>query len=168
MRKENDIQKKEEQQLLNEFYKKLLASNANTIGFWLLAGLMETFHLISMMVPYQEALLDKAYFTLPLAFGMLGTMLYLRPYCVVTEDGKQQRISEKLKYLPINRKELRRILVKRLFFFVLKIFPVLAAVQLLFAWFAFHSLCIGNFLHILILGFLWPFLAGLPFAAAQK
>lgn len=153
---------REEQKKVRAFYKNFLSWKAENVGMWIGAGLMETFFAISMMIPYQEIRLDKGVLAFPLMFGLLGPMLYLVPYRKFMEQQQWCNIYEKLKYLPIDKKEIRKMRAVYLFSFVGKIFPIVFVIQLLFSYWMFDEVTIQNIIYGILTGFVWPYLSNLP------
>lgn len=146
---------------LKYFFTNFGSVRADNIGFLLLAVLFEFFHGAAMMVPYQEVLYDRAVFLVPMATGAFGPALYLLPYFLVMEDGKGISITEKLKYLPVDVRDIRRLRIEKLAAFVCRLFPVFFCLQLLFSGLYFKEICIGNILYALFFGLVWPFLSNL-------
>ena len=100
-------------------------------------------------------------------FTLLGTMaitFYMQKYHTVTyEKNQTEAVGEKLRYMPIDRKENRRYLLGKLIAFLKKITIAGLIMQLGVALIAYHSISIWNILYILALTFVIPLVfCGLP------
>lgn len=158
----------DEQRKVRKFYKEFLSWKAENIGVWIGAGFIEVLFAVMMMIPYQEMLHDPGLFVFPVLFGWLGPMLYLKPYQTFAEGQQQCSIYEKIKYLPIDLKEIRKMRVVYLASFVGKIFPIMMILQLLCAYWSFKEITIANIIYAIGMGFVLPVLGNLPGAVIGK
>lgn len=152
-----------EQQKVRKFYKEFLSWKAESVGMWLGAGIVETMFVISMMVPYQEMKYDMGFVALPWTFGWLGAMLYINPYLIFREEQNSVSIYEKLKYLPIDYREIKKMRTIYLIKFVMKIFPAAFVCQIAFSYFLFQEITFENIVYAVLTGLIWPIASNLPY-----
>ena len=157
----------EEQKRVRKFYKTFLSWKAENIGMWIGAGFLEILFAISMMIPLQEIVYEPGLVTFPFLLSVLGAMLYIRPYQVFVEERQETSIYEKIKYLPIDIAEIRKMRVVYLVSFVGKIFPIVLILQLLFAHWYFE-ITLGNVIYAVIMGVVLPIIGNLPGALSGK
>lgn len=100
-------------------------------------------------------------------FLSIGVMLapwpvwiYLNRFLFITEEGKIYQMADKLKYLPVDRKELQRVHQGYLVHFLKIPFFCGMAAQLLSALIANHGLTVGNVICPLFIAGAYPFLIG--------
>ena len=153
---------KKEQQKVRAFYKEFLSWKAESIGQWIGAGFLEVLFGIMMMVPYQEMKEDNGFVVMPMLFGFLGAMLYIAPYLTCREEENQVSIYEKIKYLPVDYRQIQKMRVLYLIRFVAKIFPVLFLLQMATSYWS-KTLTAANLIYAILLGLVWPILRNLPF-----
>jgi hypothetical protein len=86
-------------------------------------------------------------------------VVYLHKYFTFAENGKNSRLLDKLIYLPVDIREIRRVRFCYLLKFQAKAFVPCLAVQLLFAaLFAADGIRPGNFLYAVWEAYLGPLL----------
>lgn len=154
---------KKEQQKVRAFYKEFLSWKAESIGLWIGAGFLEVLFGIMMMIPYQEMREDSGFVIMPMLFGFLGAMLYIAPYLTFREEGSPVSIYEKIKYLPVDYRQIQKMRIWYLIRFVAKIFPVLFLLQMATSYWS-KTLTAANLIYVILLGLVWPILSNLPFA----
>ena len=163
----------EEQKKVRKFYKELLGWKVDAIGTWIGAGMLVLFLLIGCSVPVQEMCfgatgeVDMMAWMMLLMFGPLAGFLYLRPYTSMTEvvytnRPKNVRIIDKLKYLPISLREIRKMKVIYLLKFYGKIVPFCMGLQILTSLYSYNEITWMNVLYILVMAFVWPVATNLP------
>lgn len=155
------MERKNEYELVKSFMKDYNSIRTDRMQYLMLAVIFELFHGAAMMIPYQEAALDGAVYLMPAMTGIFGPAFYLVPYFVTAEAGKQIEIGEKLRYLPVRTKCLKRLRIEKLAVFVCRIFPVFFCLQLLFSGLYYKEIRIGNILYAIFFGLVWPFLSNL-------
>lgn len=169
----------EEQKKVRKFYKDLLSWKAEAIGTWIGAGFLVLFMLIGCSVPAQEMMLllgedtDMMMWFMVLMFGPLAGFLYLRPYTSMTEmvyanNAKNVRIIDKLKYLPISLKEIRKMKVIYLMKFYGKIAPFCMGLQILTSLYSYNEITWKNVMYIFVMAFVWPVAVNLPMILAEN
>lgn len=156
-----------EQRKVRKFYKEFLSWSADNIGLWIAAGFMEAFYFGLMAIPYQEMLEEGAFIIFPLMCGFIGPYFYLQPYITFRENTESYSIYERLKYLPVDFREIQKMRTIYLAKFVLKIAPAMILVQLLTANFS-YEITIENVMYAVFFGLIWPFLTNLPIAWYSK
>lgn len=169
----------DEQRKVRKFYKDFQGWKLDTIGTWIGAGLMVMFMVISCAIPVQEMIeqqtgtVDGIAWIMVLMFGPLAGFLYLSPYTSVTEmvsagQAKSVRIIDKLKYLPIDLKEIRKMKIIYLIKFFAKIAPFCLLLQILTSVNTYGKITWVNVAYILVMAFLWPVLVNLPMILAER
>ncbi len=156
-----------QQQIIEKFYKELFAWKKDNTGMWLVVGLMETFTAIFMCFPYQVIIEDEGLYLIYL-MGLWGATYYIMPYVRFNECGKQKRISEKLKYLPVSFRELRRFCIKKLAIFCIRLTGIFLVLQLFFAIVSCGEVVLGNFGYPILFGLVLPFGVGLVSVWLEK
>lgn len=169
----------EEQRKVRKFYKDLHGWKVDTIGTWFGAGFLVMLMLVVCAIPVQEMLLEWKEeeefieWLMVLLFGPLAGLLYLRPYTSVSEmvytnQAKNVRIIDKLKYLPIDFKEIRKMKVIYLIKFFAKILPFALGLQMLTSIASYGEITWMNVAYILVIAFLWPVLTNLPMVLLER
>lgn len=157
-----------EQIKVRKFYKDFWSWKADNVGMWLGAGIIEVLFVIMMMIPYPEMQTDMSFVVLPLMFGFFGPMLYLVPYITFREGQNSVSIYEKLKYLPIDYREIKKMRVINLVFWVAKIFPIILICQLFFTYFGYGAIHVEDVIYTILMGLVWPIVSNLPYAWFSK
>lgn len=157
-----------EQLKVRKFYKEFLSWKADNVGMWIGAGIIEVLFVIMMMIPYPEMQADTGFVVLPLMFGFFGPMLYMFPYITFREGQNTVSIYEKLKYLPIDYREIKKMRLIKLVLFVVKIFPIILICQLFFCTFGFEMIRTEDVVYTILVGLVWPIVSNLPYALLGK
>ena len=163
----------EEQKKVRKFYKELQGWKPECIGTWIGAGFLVMFMLIGCAIPAQEMFagvsgdVDTFGWIMVLMFGPLAGFLYLRPYTSVTEmvytnQAKKVRIIDKLQYLPIDLKEIRKMKITYLLKFYAKIAPFCMLLQVLTSLYSYQEVTWVNVVYVLVMAFVWPVAVNLP------
>lgn len=169
----------DEQRKVRKFYKDFQGWKIDTIGTWIGAGFLVLLLVIACSIPAQEMLQGGSGDTgilgwiMALMFGPLAGFLYLNPYMSYTEmvstnQAKSVRIIDKLKYLPIDLKEIRKMKVIYLMKFFAKIAPVCLILQMLTSLYSYKEITWVNVVYILVMAFVWPVVANLPMILAER
>ena len=172
MNKEQKELQKVQQDLLRIFYKKYLDWKSDLkVGTWLGAGWIEFMFLIYTAIPFQE-LLEPSDLVLNLTIlGMTGAfapMVYLTPYISFKEEQKNCSVYEKLKYLPVNYREIQKMRMNYLVGFVGKMFPIALLLQMATSWFSYREISWKNIVYIIGVAFIFPILINMPIALWGK
>ncbi|MBQ9119008.1 MAG: ABC transporter ATP-binding protein [Lachnospiraceae bacterium] len=151
---------------VEEFFHEFLSWRAESVGTWIGCGFLELMFIIGVIVPVQEAEYELLLWA---AFmGVMGVIVYLRPYVNFVENGKGQRIYQKIKYFPVDLTEIRQFRIERLLRFTARIAIGIGLVHLLIAQFAYGGIILENILVVVGLGFLLPFGVGLLSVMVEK
>ena len=156
-----------EQRKVREFYKNLLSLSAENVGMWFVAGFFEFICFVMMAVPYQEMLEEGPLMVIPMMFGSFAAYFYLCPYLTFREGAKSVSIYERIKYLPVDYREIQKMRSIYLAKFVLKTFPAMLVVQLLTTLFS-YEITMANILYAVGVSLLLPLLINLPVAWFSK
>ena len=143
-----------EQNIIHKFYKELFSWSAADVGYKIVAGIFLFFHGCFMAFPYED--IKDFEILLVQCFAYMGYLMYITPYLQFVEKGKVTKLKEKLKYLPISRKQLLLYRLRKLLVFSLKLFAVYLLLQLFFTLVIYHKLTLGSFLYPLLCGFVFP------------
>lgn len=157
-----------EQMKVRKFFKEFWSWKAENVGMWLGSGIIEVLFGIMMMIPYPEIQADMGLVALPLMFGFFGPMLYMVPYITFREGQNTVSIYEKLKYLPIDYKEIKKLRLSKLVLFVAKIFPIIFICQLFFTYFGYGHIRTEDVIYAVLVGLVWPVVSNLPYAWFSK
>lgn len=152
--------------LLHNFYKELITWEVESIGTWMVAGLLLFAETPLFCIPWQEyggEQLDKMMGYMIVLLGCMGTFLYMRPYLYMREfsggdnvQRRQVRVVERLRYLPVDKKSILFFLWRKLFRLLLILGGIWLAMQCLVAGISCGGLTIGNFLYPISAGMLLP------------
>lgn len=154
---------KKQQETLQIFFTNFLSWDTGNIGQWIVTGIMEVVLGIFLWIPYQEMSKEGHDSIRVLLFPSLwGAMTYLLPYIQFTEDKRNKRVYEKLKYLPISLKELRYFRLKKLTVFCFKLFLIFLAGQLFFSAVFFHEITLANIAYPAFYGLILPLVINGP------
>lgn len=167
----------EEQRKIRKFYRDLQGDKSDTVGTWFGAGFLVVLMLIVCGVPVQEMASewkeDGVVCLMILLPGPLAGLLYLRPYTIVSEmvytnRAKNVRIMDKLKYLPVDFKEIRKLKVSRLFLFFAKILPLALGIQFLTGMISYGAITWENVVYVLAIAFVLPIAVNLPMVLMEN
>ena len=156
-----------EQMKVRKFYKEFLTWSADNIGMWIVAGVMEVFYFAMMAIPYVEMIEEGALALFPLVLGFAGPYFYLNPYLVFREDTKSYSIYERIKFLPVDFREIQKMRTIYLAKFVVKTAPAFILIQLLTTHFS-YGVTVESLVYAVLGGLVWPFLSNLPIAWYSK
>lgn len=156
-----------EQRKVRKFYKEFLTWSADNIGLWIAAGFFELLYCVLMMIPYQEMLEDKGFLVFVLLLGFAVPYFYLRPYITFRENTESYSIYERIKYLPVDFREIQKMRTIYLAKFVLKTAPIVILLQLIVSYCS-YEVTIANVVYAIFGGILWPFISNLPIAWFSK
>lgn len=155
---------------IEKYYDTLIAQGSAGLSpdivTYLILGIVMMILFIPVQAFFEEG--DQgALFAVAWCFTLLGTMVitfYMQKYHTVTyEKNQTEAVGEKLRYMPIDRKENRRYLFGKLIAFLKKITIAGLIMQLGVSLIAYHAVSIWNVLYILLLTFVIPLVfCGLP------
>jgi len=157
-----------EQEKIFVFYKEFWSWKAENIGMWIGAGILEVLFGIFMMIPYSEMQSDMGFVVLPMIMGFGGAAMYIAPYISFREGTETVSIYEKIKYLPIDYREVKKLRLKKLMQFVAKIFVVIFVFKLFFSTFGTEMIRSIDILYTILMGLVWPIVSAFPYAWFSK
>lgn len=162
----------EEQQMIRKFYKEFLSWKSENIGTWIGAGFVEMLFLISTMAPFQEVLgtsqTERNMIIMVAIFGWLAPLLYIMPYVTFKEEQKDCSITAKLKYLPVDIREIQKMRVTYLLKFVVKQFAVALVLQMLTSMYSYGEITWANVWYIVVAALVWPLVLNMPVAIVSR
>lgn len=121
--------------------------------------LFEVFITLCLCIPFslEES---KLFLGVGVMLAPWPVWIYLNRFLFITEEGKTYQMADKLKYFPVDRKELQRVHQGYLVHFLKIPFFCGMAAQLLTALIANHGLTVGNVICPLLIAGAYPFLIG--------
>lgn len=122
--------------------------------------LFEVLITLVMLIPYEKGDI-RMHAVCSLILAPWPVQMYLQPYLYVKEDGKLWGIYEKLRYLPIEKRELCRVRTEYLLRFLRIPFLCGILAQLLGCLLAGQEITLGNILCPLLATGVYPLLIGL-------
>ena len=157
-----------EQEKIFAFYKEFWSWKADNVGMWIGAGILEVLFGIFMMIPYSEMQSDMGFVALPMIMGFGGAAMYIAPYISFREGQDTVSIYEKIKYLPIDYREVKKLRLKKLIQFVGKIFVVIFGCQMFFTYFGVGTIRVEDAIYAVLLGLVWPIISAFPYVWFSK
>lgn len=171
-RRQRELERQErgrQRELIREFDKKLQQCTAKGMEpvakFFII--LFEVLITLIMLIPYERGDI-KVHAICGLTLVPWPIQMYLAPYLHVTENGKVRSIYEKIRYLPVERKELWRVRMEYLLRFLRIPFLCGMLAQLLGCLLAGQGITIGNILCPLLVTGAYPLLIGLTLIGRRK
>lgn len=162
MEKEGRKGREAERELIREFDRKLQQCTSKGMEpvtkFCII--LFEVFVTLIMLIPYEKGDV-QVYVLCGLVLAPWPVQMHLAPYLHVTENGKTCSIYEKLRYLPVDRKELWRVRMEYLLRFLRIPFLCGMLAQLLGCLLAGQGITIGNIVYPFLVTGAYPLLIGL-------
>jgi len=144
---------KKQQEVLDSFFRELFTWDMTNVGLWLVTGFMELVLGVLMFVPWKE--LEGPLRGLAFAMSIMGANWYLMAYFQIQDGGKQCKVYEKLKYLPVSLQQIRLFRLKKLVNFCGKLTVVFLVAQLLSALIV-REFSLVNILYPVFFGLLVP------------
>lgn len=157
-----------EQEKIFAFYKEFWSWKADNIGMWIGAGIVEVLFGIFMMIPYPEMQSDMGFVVLPMIMGFGGAAMYIAPYISFREGQDTVSIYEKIKYLPIDYLEVKKMRLRKLVQFVAKVFVIIFVCQMFFTYYGFGAIRPEDVIYAVLVGLVWPIVSNLPYAWLSK
>lgn len=157
----------ERERVIDQFFKEFFSWDTGNVGMWILTGVAVFLAGIAMCFPYQSWESPDILWFVGM-FGMSAVTSYLAPYLHFQEEGKSQKIYNKLQYLPVGLKELQRYRLKKVFLFCLKVAAIFLLIQLFFTLVVYHTITLWNIGYVVIGGFLFPLCVGALTALFSK
>lgn len=156
----------EEQRKVRKFYKQFLSWRSESIGVWIGAGFLVMFMLVGCAVPVQEILEGSGtngslMLVITMFSAILAGVLYLRPYQGYMENQKTETILSKLKYVPVDFKEIFRMKLTYMIRFFAIICPFCLMLQVLTSGYSYGEITWKNVAYVFVVAFVWPVLGNL-------
>lgn len=146
---------------IEKYYDELIAQGSAGFPPEIMAYLSIFISLCFSIVPAQEFVAgEQSWGSIYCFVGphTVWIIYYMRKYLIVTyERNRTEIVGEKLRYMPIGRKENRRYLFGKLIAFLKK--PTIAGLimQLGVTLITYHSISIWNIIYVLVVTFIIPF-----------
>lgn len=158
-----------QREMIREFEAALYETTSNGMGPVTMLGVVLFEIIITCILCIPFSMEDiKVFFLCGTAIAPWPVWLYMNRFLVITEGGKICRIAEKLRYLPVDRRELRRVHLGYLIHFLRLPFACGMAAQLLTAFLVNRRIAWGNLLCPLIVAGVCPFVIGLAMIHERK
>lgn len=155
----NEIRQRE---LIKAFDKELFSYTGQVA--WFVPALLSFFLLILMIIPYQEWAEEHNFLWFTIYFPMLISYLVLLPYVNTTDalspQQKKNRTYDKLKYLPISKKQYIFARMEYLFRYFSRLTIIGLILQCIFSLLIAKDLGIANILYVIITLFVTPMISG--------
>lgn len=159
-----------QRQKIEAYYETLIGQGTGALSPDIVTYLLLAISMLLLFIPVQELFAegnDGDLLSIVWVFTLLMTMsvtFYMMKYHTVTYgNNKSEPVADVLLYMPINRKENRKVLFGKLVRFLKKITIAGLIMQVGVALIAYHSVSIWNIIYILVLAFVTPFVfCGLP------
>lgn len=152
---------KEERARIREFDRELFSYTGQIA--WFLPGLFSFILLVFIAIPVQEIRDDRTLVGLGCIMASWIVYFVQQPYVNVTDSlTRQQKKSgtyRKLKYLPVSRKQYRRVRVEYLFRYLWKLALIGLILQCVMAA-LIKSITVWNVVYVLCVLLVWPFFVG--------
>jgi len=149
---------KRQQEVLEGFFKELFTWDMANVGFWVATGLMELILGILLLIPAEE--LDTPLKGILWMVSIFGANWYIMAYLQIHDEGKQCKVYDRLKYLPVSLRQIRLFRLRKLVVFSAKMTGVFLVIQLIalifsreFTWTCIlYPICFGFLFPVLIVG----------------
>lgn len=154
---------KKQRELLRAFDQELFTYTGQIA--WFIPGILSFILLILLAIPLQEFQNDDSTVILYIClFIILIPYFVLLPYTdtidTLTPHQKRNKTYNKLKYLPVSKKQYKRVRMEYLFRFFWKFAIAGLAVQCIFALAVTKSFSLWNVLYIAAVSFVLPLISG--------
>lgn len=155
---------RDERAILRVFYKKLhrVMDNGMEPVYKLLKGIYVVFIIVGLAFPYDEG---GALVLMP---QIMAITFFNMRYFVIAEDGKQQKLTAKLRYLPVSRRALWRVRMEALCRFLRLPFLLGLPVHLIASYVTSGRITAWDVCYAVSASFLLPFLVGVLDCAVDK
>ena len=137
-----------------------LGNLGNKVCTCMFAGIAEItmFAPINFIISKEE---DYLYFVFAIAWATLAVNFHINNYVVQTEEGKRVTVYQKLAYVPIDRKTIQKMLLKRLLRYIGITTIITVMIQGMMTLFVCPSSIWQNLLYAVGMIGVTPFIAGL-------
>lgn len=156
------MNEKQQREKIKAFDKELFSYTGQVA--WFVPALISFFQLILMIIPYQEWAEEHDFLWFTIYLPMLISYLVLLPYVNTTDalspQQKKNKTYDKLKYLPISKKQYILARMKYLFRYFSRLTIIGLILQCIFSLLIAKDLGIANILYVLITLFVIPMIFG--------
>lgn len=137
-----------------------LGNLGNRVCTWIFAGLAEMtmFAPINLIISKKE---DYLYVVFVTVWAAMAVNFHINNYVVQTEEGKRVTVYQKLAYVPIDRKTIQKMLLKRLLRYIGITTIIAVMIQGMMTLFVCPSSIWQNLLYAVGTIGVTPFIAGL-------
>lgn len=155
---------RDERAILRVFYKELhrVMDNGMEPVYKLLKGIYIVFMTLGLAFPYDEG---RFFVLMP---QILVITFFNMRYFTVAEDGKQQKLAAKLRYLPVSRRALWQVRMEALCRFLRLPFLFGLPAHLIATYVTSGRITVWDVLYPIFAAFLLPFLIGVLTCAVDK
>ncbi len=159
---------KDQQSIIDDFYKEHFTYDISNIGCWIVAGLFGFVQIIFSAVPVQQMLKeggDDEFLGILAFLTIFPVFFYLEPFIIGQErygagNGRVKRLYSVIKYLPVSVKALRKYRFKKMLGFALKLLLICSILQIGISLLVFHRITWQNLAFLSIYDFLLPVAVG--------
>lgn len=157
---EKRLEQKKQRDIIREFDRMMSSYQSNGLPPSWNAGVWGILEVIMMIVPWQavqkQGELHGIIWIVAL-WSINAPLYYMMPYQQFRENGKSVSLYKKIKYLPVDIRQVKIVRVEYLLAFLKKTFIAAMIVQLISTLLFYHTLSIWNIVYVLILGGFLPF-----------
>lgn len=149
--------KKNQEMLLDNFFKNKELWWPNSYGCKIAAVIILPLAMIILLIPYQSWEGDYQCLLISFYLEWMGLAMYLKPYHnYMGDDGKIVRIYDIVKYLPVSYKHIVIYRWKKMMKLCLRMTGIAMACQVLFSFAFLDTVSLGNILAPLLCCFILP------------
>lgn len=142
---------------LNAFYKEYLKkAEDEKLASNLITGIMLFCGIFVFLIPWQSIEAEGNEVGIWVWIMIMAVTFYTQRYRFCNEGKKQIKLSEKMRFFPISKKEIKKFHMRKIIQFCSVICCTCVVGQVIFALLFYHSLTWGNLLYPLYLTFLIP------------
>lgn len=134
-------------------------------------GIFAMIQILLMIFPIQDLWMEENYSFLIYMISMLSIYtlyFYMMSYRLIKEGQQNELLSQKLRYLPVDKRVFKIWKTRLLFRFATKIFLASLTTQLLFSVIIVHGISWKNIVYVVMVTFLVPVLSNCLFIWLEK
>ena len=163
MRKNEKVQDEERQRIrLRQFDQELVSYTGKVV--WFLTGGFSFLMLLLICIPVQRLTEFKSFLVLYMMFSIWIEDFFLQPYIHMADAMMPRkgwgRTYERLKYLPISKKQYIRVRLEYLFCYLWKLSAAGLILQCVFSWMLDKQLTIWNVVYVIWMLLVMPMFWG--------
>lgn len=148
-----------ERDKLKEFYKAYLKkANDEKMESMVMTGVLLFCSIFVLFIPWQSISEEGGVIGVGVWMWMviIAVAYYIQQYRICKEGKKQIKMSEKLRFFPVSKQDMKLFYMKKIIRFSMVVCSICIVAQVLLALMFYHSLTWGNLLYPLFLTFLLP------------